>query len=359
VPLPEMRSYLLGFPDYQPGREAPVGPDGNSYKLSSNESPNRPSPAVLDILAQAARRANRYPEITGRPLREALARRWSISSDDIVVGPGSVAILRQIMQAFVGEGDEVIFAWRSFEAYPGTVQSVGGAAIRVPLTPSGRHDLKMMAAAVTARTKMVLLCSPNNPTGGVIHTAELEAFLERLPTHILVVVDEAYREYSNDPETLDGLDFYRKRPNVVVLRTFSKAYGLAGLRIGFAVAARRITDALRKTAIPFGVSSLAIEAGVVALDNEDLLMAEVAQIVEERDRVRERLITLGYAVPVSAANCLWLPLGNASAEFTERCRSAGIAVRLLAPDGVRVTVAEKDANDAFLLVAEQSAAAHA
>jgi histidinol-phosphate aminotransferase len=263
------------------------------------------------------------------------------------------------MQAFVGEGDEVIFAWRSFEAYPGTVQSVGGAAIRVPLTSSGRHDLKMMAAAVTARTKMILLCSPNNPTGGVIHTAELEDFLDRLPTNILVVIDEAYWEYSNDPEMQDGLDFYRKRPNVVVLRTFSKAYGLAGLRIGFAVAPRQITDALRKTAIPFGLSSLAIAAGITALDNEDLLMADLAQVAQERDRIRERLITLGYDVPVSEANCLWIPLGNASAEFTERCRSAGIAVRLLAPDGVRVTVAEKRANDAFLVIAEQAAGAYA
>ena len=357
--LPEMRSYLFGFPDYQPGREAPVGPDGNSYKLSSNESPNRPSPVVLDILAQAALHGNRYPEITGRPLREALARRWGVNSDDIVVGPGSVAVLRQIMQAFVGEGDEVIFAWRSFEAYPGTVQSVGGAAIRVPLTSSGRHDLQMMAAAVTARTKMVLLCSPNNPTGGVIHTAELEDFLDRLPTNILVVIDEAYWEYSNDREMQGGLDFYRKRPNVVVLRTFSKAYGLAGLRIGFAVAPRQITEALRKTAIPFGLSSLAIAAGIAALDNEDLLMADLAQVVEERDRIRERLIILGYEVPVSAANCLWIPLGNASAEFTERCRSAGIAVRLLAPDGVRVTVADKRANDAFLVIAEQAAGAYA
>jgi histidinol-phosphate aminotransferase len=354
--LPTMRPYLRDVPAYRPGSNPPLGPDGQSYKLSSNESPNEPSAAVLQVLTEAAQHVNRYPDITGRPLREALAQRWDVPVDDIVVGPGSVAVLRQIMQAFVAEGDEVAYAWRSFEAYPITIQSVGGVSVRVPLTPSAEHDLDAMAAAITDRTRVVLLCTPNNPTGPAIHTAELEAFLDKVPSRVLVVLDEAYREYADDPRVPNGLDSYRQRPNVLVLRTFSKAYGLAGLRIGFAVAPTPIAAALQKTAIPFGLSSLAQAASIAALANEDLLFADVATVIKERGRVRGRLLALGYQVPESAANCLWLPLGEESMEFSERCSHAGIAVRPFAPDGVRVTIAEVAANDAFLRVAEEIAA---
>jgi histidinol-phosphate aminotransferase len=354
---PAMRPHLIDIPAYRPGRAAPLGPDGSSFKLSSNESPFEPSAAVLDVLATAARNANRYPDITGRPLREALARRWDVPADDVAVGPGSVAVLRQVMQAFVAEGDEVVYAWRSFEAYPISVQSVGGRSVRVPLTDTAEHDLDAMARAITDRTRVVLLCSPNNPTGPAIHAAELNAFLDRVPPRVLVVLDEAYHEYATgDPEVPDGLDSYRSRPNVLVLRTFSKAYGLAGLRIGFAVAPTPVAAALHKTAIPFGLSSLAQEAGIAALTVEDALLADVATVVRERGRVRQRLLDLGYQVPQSAANCLWLPLGEQSEEFAARCERAGIAVRPFAPDGVRVTIAEPAANDAFLRVAEAAAA---
>ena len=262
-----------------------------------------------------------------------------------------MGVLGQIVAAVAGEGDEVVYAWRSFEAYPIVVGISAARAVEVPLAAGGRHDLAAMAAAVTPRTRLVLLCTPNNPTGPVLHRDEVERFLDAAPQDVLVVVDEAYHEFVRDAGAVDGIEVYRDRPNVAVLRTFSKAYGLAGLRVGFAVAHEPVADALRKTAVPFGVSVVAQRAAVESLRSEAALLERVESLVKERARVFEALRAQGWEVPVTEANFVWLELGAATADFASACESAGVSVRPFPGEGVRVTVAEPEANDVFLSVA--------
>ncbi len=283
---PRLRQAIADIPGYKPGR---MPPGGAAFKLSSNENPYPPLPAVLEVLATAAGEVNRYPDLAATALVSALSERFGVPVEDIATGTGSVGVAQQLLQATTGPGDEVLFAWRSFEAYPILVQIVGGTPVRVPLTPDARHDLPAMAAAVTERTRLIFLCSPNNPTGPAIRRAELDAFLDAVPSEVLVVLDEAYREFVTDPEVPDGLELYRARPNVAVLRTFSKAYGLAGLRVGYAVAPGPVAAAARACAVPFGVSSLAQVAAVASLDAEDQLKARVADLVAERARVVAKL----------------------------------------------------------------------
>ena len=208
-----------------------------------------------------------------------------------------------------------------------------------------------MAAAVTERTRLIFLCSPNNPTGPAIRRGELEAFLDAVPEDVLVVLDEAYREFVTDPDVPDGLEYYRARPNVAVLRTFSKAYGLAGLRVGYAVAPREVAAAARACAVPFGVSTLAQVAAVASLNAEDQLAARVREIVAERDRVVSDLRGSGWNPPHTEANFVWLPTGEGTTAFTAACEAVGVMVRPFDPEGVRITVATREVDDQFLAVA--------
>lgn len=345
---PRLRQAIEDIPGYQPGR-MPAG--GAAFKLSSNENPYPPLPAVLEVMAAAAADINRYPDLAATALVNALSERFGVPVGDIATGTGSVGVAQQLLQATTGPGDEVLFAWRSFEAYPILVQIVGGTAVRVPLTADARHDLPAMAAAVTERTRLIFLCSPNNPTGPAIRRAELEEFLDAVPTDVLVVLDEAYREFVTDPEVPDGVDLYRARPNVAVLRTFSKAYGLAGLRVGYAVAPAPVAAAARACAVPFGVSSLAQVAAVASLNAEDQLRARVADLVEERSRVVAALRSAGYKPPETQANFVWLPLGVGTMRFATDCEAAGVMVRPFDPEGVRITVATPEIDDRFLSVA--------
>ena len=212
----------------------------------------------------------------------------------LALGPGSVGVLGQLVAATCDPGDEVVFAWRSFEAYPILVTLAGAVPVMVPLADGDRHDLAAMAAAITPRTRMVLVCTPNNPTGTAVGDAELEVFLEQVPSDVLVVLDEAYLEFVTAPDSPDALAVHRSRSNVVVLRTFSKAYGLAGLRVGYAVAHEAVAEALRKAAIPFGVNSLAQVAAVASLEAFDELEVRVKELVSERERVVAALREQGW-----------------------------------------------------------------
>jgi histidinol-phosphate aminotransferase len=209
-----------------------------------------------------------------------------------------------------------------------------------------------MADAITDRTRLIFVCNPNNPTGTVVRRAELERFLDRVPSDVLVVLDEAYREFIRDIEVPDGVSIYRDRPNVCVLRTFSKAYGLAGLRVGFAIAHEPVAAALRKTAVPFGVSQLAQDAAVASLRAEDELLGRVGSLVCERNRVVEALRGEGWTVPETQANFVWLRLGERTLDFAAHCEQAGVVVRPFAGEGVRVTIGETEANDIFLKAAD-------
>ncbi|OIK26547.1 histidinol-phosphate transaminase [Streptomyces malaysiense] len=348
---PKLRAELEGIPTYKPGK--PAASDGPvAYKLSSNENPYPPLPGVLESVTAAASSFNRYPDMACAALTEELAERFGVPASHVATGTGSVGVAQQLIQATSGPGDEVIYAWRSFEAYPIITQISGARSVRVPLTPGDVHDLDAMAEAITDRTRLIFVCNPNNPTGTVVRRAELERFLDRVPKDVLVVLDEAYREFIRDPEVPDGVELYRERPNVCVLRTFSKAYGLAGLRVGFAIAHEPVAAALRKTAVPFGVSQLAQEAAIASLRAEDELLGRVGSLVCERTRVVDALRAQGWTVPETQANFVWMRLGERTTAFAGACEEHGVVVRPFAGEGVRVTIGETEANDIFLKVSE-------
>ncbi|MCZ7417622.1 MULTISPECIES: histidinol-phosphate transaminase [unclassified Streptomyces] len=348
---PKLREALGGIPTYKPGKPGAASAGAVSYKLSSNENPYPPLPGVLESAVAAAGSFNRYPDMACTGLLAALAERFDVPVSHLATGTGSVGIAQQLLQATAGPGDEVIFAWRSFEAYPIITQISGATAVKVPLTETEEHDLDAMAAAVTERTRLIFVCNPNNPTGAAIGREALERFLDRVPADVLVVLDEAYREFVRDEDVPDGLELYGDRPNVCVLRTFSKAYGLAGLRVGFAVAHEPVAAALRKTAVPFGVSQVAQDAAVASLGNEQALLERVESLVAERARVSRELVVQGWTVPPTQANFVWLRLGEHTVDFAARAERAGVVVRPFPGEGVRVTIGEPEANDIFLQAA--------
>ncbi|PZR53571.1 histidinol-phosphate transaminase [Xylanimonas oleitrophica] len=348
VPL---RAAVEALPPYVPGARAAGG--APAWKLSSNENPYPPLPSVLEAVRVAAADANRYPDMYASELVEALAAHAGVSREQVVVGNGSVAVLQHVLQAVVEAGDEVVFPWRSFEAYPITVAVAGGTPVTVPLAEGGRLDLPAMAAAVTPRTRVVLVCTPNNPTGPVVHADELDAFLAAVPGDVLVVVDEAYLEFVRDPQAPDGVELLRRHENVVVLRTLSKAYGLAGLRVGYAMAAPRLVAGIRAVSTPFGVSHVAQRAALASLlpAAQAELLERVEALVAERTRVLAALREQGWDVPESHANFVWFDLGEQTTARAAEAMAAGVIVRPFAGDGLRVSIGEVEANDAFLKVA--------
>ncbi|MFG1805352.1 histidinol-phosphate transaminase [Streptomyces sp. NPDC049040] len=350
---PKLRAELDGIPTYKPGRPPAVAEGVPAFKLSSNENPYPPLPGVLEAAIAAAASFNRYPDLACSALTGELAARFGVPAEHVATGTGSVGVAQQLLQATSGPGDEVIYAWRSFEAYPIITRISGARAVQVPLDGEECHDLDAMADAVTERTRLIFVCNPNNPTGTVVRRAALERFLDRVPGDVLVVLDEAYREFNTDPDVPDGTDLYRERPNVAVLRTFSKAYGLAGLRIGFAIAHEPVAAALRKTAVPFGVSQLAQDAAVASLRAEPALLERVAGLVAERSRVAGELTAQGWTVPETQANFVWLRLGERTAAFAAACERAGATVRPFVGEGVRISVGETAANDLLLRAAQE------
>ncbi len=347
---PRLRAALDGIPTYKPGR-APATTGGTVYKLSSNENPYPPLPSVLATITDAAAWTNRYPDMAATALVEAIAARFDVPVEHVATGTGSVGVCQSIIQATAGPGDEVVYAWRSFEAYPIIVQISGATSVCVALTATEEHDLDAMLAAITERTRLVLLCTPNNPTGPALRRADVERFLDAVPPDVLVVVDEAYREFVRDADVPDGIDLYRGRPNVCVLRTFSKAYGLAGLRVGFAIAHPPVADALRKTAVPFGVSTIAQSAAIASLEAEGELLERVDALVAERSRVLGVLREQGWTVPATQANFVWLRLGPRTVDFAAACERAGVIVRPFDGEGARCSIGEPEANDLLLATA--------
>ena len=346
---PRFRPVLDTFPAYKPGK-APIAAAGEAHKLSSNESPYGPLPSVIEVIAEAGGSVNRYPDNGAEALIGALAERFAVPAGHVAVGCGSVGVLKQLIEAVSDPGSEVLYAWRSFEAYPMLADLAGLTSVRVPLRQA-THDLAAMAAAITPQTRLVLVCNPNNPTGTVVREPELTEFIDQVPADCLVVLDEAYREYIRDPGVPDGIDLYRDRPNVAVLRTFSKAYGLAGLRVGFLIGQEAVAEAVRKTMLPFTVSSVAQAAAIASLSAENELLERVEAVVKERDRVTAALRAEGWTVPDTEANFVWLGLGEHTMRFAESCDAAGIAVRPFAGDGARISIGTSAANDAFLAMA--------
>ncbi|WP_394614559.1 histidinol-phosphate transaminase [Lentzea sp. JNUCC 0626] len=345
------RADLASLPSYVPGRSIP-----GAIKLASNEVSAGPLPSVVKAIADAATGINRYPDSGCVELTDRLSDRLGVPADHLALGCGSVTLCQQLVQATCAENDEVLFAWRSFEAYPIVTHVAGAKQIRVPLSSEHTHDLDAMLAAITPNTRMVFVCNPNNPTGTALRTEEIEAFIAQVPRDVLVVLDEAYKEFVDDAHVPDGVELAKQQwaaghDNVAVLRTFSKAYGLAGLRIGYAVAPPAVADVLRKVYVPFSVNALAQVAAMASLDAEDELMVRCRAIVAERTRVRGELLAMGYDVPETQANFVWLPLRERTAEFNAHCLEHKVIVRAFVEEGARVTIGEPDENDAFLAAA--------
>ena len=352
VPL---RRALADLPPYVPGARAGAGSGAMTYKLSSNENPFPPLPSVMAAIADGAVDVNRYPDMYATELTEAIARHLGVPVESVVTGGGSVALLGHVLAAVCEPGDEVVLPWRSFEAYPIYITLAGAVGVPVPVGPDGRLDLPAMAAAVTPRTRVMLVCTPNNPTGPAVRADELEALLDAVPRDVLVLLDEAYVEFVRDPEAADGLAVFAAHPNVVLLRTFSKAYGLAGLRVGYAVARPRLATGIRAASTPFGVSNVAQLAAVASLAAGAEMRTRVEAIVAERTRMLTGLRAQGWEVPDSQANFVWLALGEHAKSVADRSARAGVLVRPFAGDGVRISVGENEATDLLLEVTAELA----
>jgi histidinol-phosphate aminotransferase len=343
-----LRPEIARLAAYAQGRVPPA--DG--FKLSSNENPFDPLPGVLAATA-AASTLNRYPDGAALALRDRLAERFGVGTAEVHLGAGSVALLSQFINAAAGPGDEVLYAWRSFEAYPGLVTVSGASSVTVPLLPDARHDLDAMAAAITEHTRVIIVCTPNNPTGPIVTADEFERFMASVPADRLVLLDEAYVEFVTDPAHVDGRALVGRYPNLVMLRTFSKAYGLAGLRIGYAVGPERLLNAARSTAIPMSVTDTAQAAALASLEREDELLNRVAAIAERRGRLRDALLDQGWSVPDAQGNFVWLPTGEHTPFCVDRFFDEGLAVRGFAPDGIRVGVGEEESVDRVLKIAQE------
>jgi len=352
------RPVVARLPKYAAGKP-PTAVEGiTAYKLSSNEIPFGPLDTVHQAVVEQSS-LNRYPDPLSTKLREALSQYLDVPAEDIVTGAGSLGALTQILSTFAGQNedgiqDEVIYAWRSFEAYPILVQTAGALPVEIPLLEDGRHDLEAMITAVNENTSVILLCTPNNPTGPILTQAEVDDFLARVPKNVLVVLDEAYIEFVRDEKSVDGLHTYREHENVVLLRTFSKAHGLANLRVGYAVAHPEITNNIRVMATPFAVSSVAEDAAVASLSQIDRVLERVDSLVQERERVVAALKEQGWKIPSTQANFVWLSLGEKTAEFVERANEVALSVRGFTNEGVRVSIGEVEANDRFIELCKES-----
>ncbi|QCV87816.1 histidinol-phosphate transaminase [Acidipropionibacterium jensenii] len=342
------RDVVRSLPPYKQG--AAEGPD--AVKLSSNENPYPPLPSVVAEIADRMRDPrgsfNRYPSMGAMELRTAIGSRFGVTADQVAVGAGSVEVATQLVHATAGMGDEVIFAWRSFEAYPILTVVSGATPVKVPLTADLHHDLAAMLAAITDRTQLILLCTPNNPTGTTLSTDEVEHFLSQVPENIVVAIDEAYVHFNRDPQAVSGVEMVSRHPNVIALQTFSKAYGLAGLRVGFGIGSVEMCEDLRRVAVPFAVSDVAQCAALASLQHEDELTERVEKIVAERGRVTAALRDQGWTLGDSQANFVWLPTGDDTARIDEVLRGEHVFARCWQGEGIRLSIGSPSENDRCL-----------
>jgi histidinol-phosphate aminotransferase len=345
------RAAIDGLPAYRPGKDAAQAEEEHgitdAIKLASNETPWPPVPAVAAAIAEAAKGINRYADHRATELRAALAEHLAVDPAAVTVGPGSAGLLQQLCLTYVDPGDEVVFPWRSFEVYPVYTQLVGGVPVTVPLVDHA-FDLDAVAAAVTEKTKLVFLASPNNPTGTVLTSDNLNRFLDRVGSSTVVAIDEAYREFNDDAVGDPIHDVLPNHDNAVVLRTFSKAHGLAGLRVGYLVGDPRVVAAVDKTLVPFAVNAIAQAAARAALGADDEVRGRVTVLRTERTRVVAALRAAGHVFPDPFANFVWLPLAQRTDETALALERRGVVVRPFSGEGIRVTIGTASENDRFL-----------
>ena len=350
---PQLRPEMAKLPTYKAGKKVASVNGLTAYKLSSNEVAHSPLPSVVAAIVDAANEINRYPDPFTTKLNQALSDKFSVPVDQIATGTGSVGVCQQIIQAVAGAGDEVIYAWRSFEAYPIIATIAGALSVQVPLTQDGQHDLNAMLSAITPKTRVIFVCTPNNPTGGIVTQQQINELLAKVSKDVLVVIDEAYVEFNRDDNAIDGIATMKAHTNVGVLRTFSKAYGLAGLRVGYFIGPKNVADAVRKTAVPFGVSNIAQAAAVASLEHEAELFKRVDEVIADRRWFESELATLGFKLPPSQANFVWLPLGDRTEEFASRSEGIAVSIRPFPGEGVRISIGERQALERVIELAKE------
>ena len=348
---------LARMPGYRAGVPTGKAPEaiaaGEIAQLASNESPLPPHPKVVEAIRKAATAMNRYPDPGATLLRRRIAERYETEPGRVAVGNGSCEILLAAADALCEPGAEIVYAWPSFSMYPHLAALTGAREIRVTLAPGDVHDLDAMAAEVTAATQLVLVCNPNNPTATHLPAAQIAAFCERLPGHVTIVLDEAYVEFQTDDDPDTTVDLLADFPNLVLLRTFSKCYGLAGLRVGFALGSAKFRAAVDAVRQPFSVNALAQAAAAEAIQHSDDVARRVEATIVERIRVEEALHEIGLATARTQANFSWIDLGEADEdEVVAGLAKGSIAVRpgalLGGPGHIRVSYGTRNENGRFL-----------
>jgi histidinol-phosphate aminotransferase len=353
----EFAARLRRIPSYPVAQTYAV--EGELAKLASNETPFGPHPAVQEAIEGQLRTLNRYPDPAKTGLRQAIAGRLGVPAGSVAVGNGSCELLFAAADALLEPGAEMVYAWPSFSVYPQLAAQSGAKAIEVPLDSAYRHDLEAMAREVTVATRMVLVCNPNNPTGTALPLDEIDAFAGSLPRHVAVLLDEAYVEFNILQDPLESLALLKKHANLVILRTFSKVYGLAGLRTGYAIGSedfRRAVDTVRQ---PFSVSTLAQAGAIEAFRHVDDLERRVERTVIERVHVEEELADRGLDVAESQANFSWVGLGDRDEDAVmEALAKRGVIVRggksLGAEGYLRVTYGTREENNRFLAALDEA-----
>lgn len=345
------RPIIDTIPAYRQGKPAPISAGARSYKISSNENPFDPLPSVRRAIEeQTLGHINRYPDMRGWDVVERLSARYGVAPEQVTVGCGSTEIITQLISLVSGPGDEVVYPWRTFEAYPIIVAGAGATSVQVANLPDGSHDVDGIIAALNDRTRLVILNNPNNPTSTSLSAQDARRVMRAVPSNVLVLFDEAYFQFNTDPSTSVAMDLFREYPNIVIAHTFSKAYGLAGLRIGFALGAADVIEGMRKVSLPFGVTDVAQKAALASLDVDDELHERVLSIIERRSHIVETLRAQGWTISEPYGNFFWLALGErtdvAAKEFVE----AGLSVRVFDGEGIRITVGETEANDRVIEV---------
>jgi len=357
VSLP-VKPYVRELEPYQPGKpieelERELG-ISEAVKLASNENPLGPSPLAVAAVAKASSRINRYPDGSCFRLRRALAERLDVAADQLVFGCGSDEVLDLAAKAYLGPGDEIVYAWPSFAMYPLVAQGIGATPVPVPLDADLVHDLGAMRAAVTQRTRVVIVCNPNNPTGTSVGAAAFDAFVESLPADVILLLDEAYVEYAARPDFPDALGWVRRRPGTAVLRTFSKIHGLAGLRIGYAVCDPELADHLERVRHPFNVNLLAEEGALAALDDADHVERSRALNREGAGFLERELQRLGLRTVPTDANFILAETGAGSFEMLLQ---QGVIVRPMdgfgLPGFVRISIGTGDENQRVITALEE------
>lgn len=316
-------------------------------KLASNENPLGPSPKALAVINVSAATLHRYPDGGAFRLREALADRWKVTSDHIILGNGSDEILGLLARTFLSPGDEAVMADHTFVIYKMEVMAAHGKAVTIPLK-QWRHDLSAMADAITARTRLLFLCNPNNPTGTMVSAEEVARLLARVPEHVVVVFDEAYYEYVRRSDFPDSMTYVKQGRNAIVLRTFSKIYGLAGLRIGYGVTTPEISNLLNRVRPPFNANSIAQCAALAALNDDEHVANSRAVNQAGMEQVVNGLTALGFTPIPSEANFVYFDVGRDGRQVFDSLLRQGVIVRHIEGRMIRVTIGQAEDNHIFL-----------